>query len=112
MPSKDDVLKALVDDALERPELHPDRRSALDKWRDENLTDEERESRKTDAERAAEEQEEADQETGEGRGEGRQDDTAPDSETDRVGPENRPGEDKADTTAPEVGKPSTRKAGK
>ena len=53
MPSKDDVLKALVDEALERSP-HPDRASVLSAWREDNLTDEEREARKTDEEREQE----------------------------------------------------------
>jgi hypothetical protein len=51
--SKDDVLKALVDAELER-NPHPDRANLLSEWREHNLSDDEKEARKTDEERAEE----------------------------------------------------------
>jgi hypothetical protein len=52
------VLKALVDDALERSDLHPDRRTVLQEWRDQNTSEEEKESRLSDEEREEQRQEE------------------------------------------------------
>jgi hypothetical protein len=52
------VLKALVDDALERSDLHPDRRTVLQEWRDDNTSEEEKESRLSDEEREEQRQEE------------------------------------------------------
>jgi hypothetical protein len=54
----DDVLKVLVDDALERGDLHPDRRTVLQEWREDNTSDEEKEAALTDEEREAKRQEE------------------------------------------------------
>lgn len=54
----DNVLKALVDETLERADVHPDRRAVLQEWRDENTSDEEKESRLTDEEREANRQDE------------------------------------------------------
>ena len=45
------TLKTLVDDALERADLHPDRRAVLQEWRDDNTSKEEREAALTDDER-------------------------------------------------------------
>jgi len=52
MANESDVLKALVDDALERNQ-HPDRENVLREWREENTSEEEREANLTDDERAA-----------------------------------------------------------
>jgi hypothetical protein len=116
VPSNDDVLKVLVDDALGRG-VHPDHERTLSEWQDENLSDEEKDARLTDDERAQRELERdgatADDSTPqEPVSPGKAPVSQADSETGREGPPNRAGEDKADTTAPESGKPSTRKAGK
>lgn len=58
MPSKDDVLKALVDAELAR-NPHPDQGSILREWREDNTSDEERRANLTDDERAAEDQQRA-----------------------------------------------------
>jgi hypothetical protein len=61
VPSEKEVLAALVDDALER-DPHPDRKSILAEWREDNTSEEERRDRLTDDERAAEEREEQERE--------------------------------------------------
>jgi len=49
MPSGDDVLKVLVDDALARG-VHADAENVLREWRKDNTTDEERDDALTDDE--------------------------------------------------------------
>jgi hypothetical protein len=56
--SHDDVIKALVDNALAGA-VHPDQASVLSAWREQHTSREEKQARLTDEERAQQEQESA-----------------------------------------------------